>query len=738
MKHSLHHLHHVYLHRKFSSSGQNRIVCLFVVCIAFLSFTNFASGQNYRPERWQDGRELRQGKFLLGAGWGTLGVGFTTTPATVISVPALEPELKNNAFGSFSVGGMVGVAPHLDLGLEIGGTQGGWMYSGAAKYAFLPYSSPFQAAAMFTYSYSAAEIRYGPSSIDSLIQGLFRVPVIAQQKYLLRANMSIFDLSVPLSYDISPEWSLLLAPRIMWASYYAGIGDESIIPNGLSSVSLIETGTNKLLYGFSIGAKAVRESPQWWQYLLPVPFLASGAMQLSFTWAHEERLNVTLSYQNLFPSFGTLLTTVSQEEMDNIESERRQKDSILTEQKRQIEIERTRFGRALSAEIIGIKGIDSSGSIVENPTMRVEEFDSEESLAILPAVFFEHNSHVIPARYRRIRSADRFAFTTDNLARFKPAEAYRNILNIIGKRMSDISTATLTVRGTTSGFGEEAANEALAERRAHAVMDYLIEVWKISPTRFTIQTLAKADTVGLRGEFADFSRVELSSSSESILAPIESRGIMRRTMPERIQFGFDIAAGAGLKQWNFELTQMEGTEVRTLKTETGRDASINQYTWVVGETQASVPTSGENIAVRLEITDLTNRVAESSLALVPVDYISLQQKQRSRASDTKIYRLQTWIWGSLDANFAQSSSAHIPEPRIMSEIRRKFPPTSTLRIPTQLSKEQELSLQQGLSRPVQFTRTKSSASLSTLVLPEERIYARTVSMEIREPVLAKQ
>ena len=706
------------------------------------------SAQIYRPERWQDGRPLRQGKFLLGAGWNIGGFGFTPDLAEIAATPPKIPSLGSPAVGAYSIGGFVGVASNLDLGLEIGGTRGGWAYNFSAKYAFLPYTSPFQVALLLGIGLCPVEIRFGENEFDNTVDSLFIRPSTPLQSYYIRSNLTTYDLSIPLSIDTSPELTWLLAPRVAFGDYFAGVGTEGTAPNGLSTVSLTQTSTSAWFYGFTVGAKVVRESPQWWQYLLPVPFLASGAMQMSFTWARGSFYEVSLSYQHLFPSFGTLLTTVTQEEMNNIEQDRRQKDSILAAQKEQIELGRTRLGRALSAEIVSVKGTDERGNTIDNPTLRVEEFEAETSVALLPYIFFEHNSFVLPSRYRRIRAADRASFTIEHFARLRPTDMYRNILNILGKRLQDASTATLTLTGTTSGLGEEAGNTALAERRARAVQDYLVDVWKISPQRFTVQTRVKSDTAGIGGEVADTRRVEITASEPSICADLTTQDAMPLVTPERLTFGFDIAAGAGLKQWNLELTQLEGTEVKTLKLEAGTDANINKYIWNINETRASVPLSGENVVARLEITDLTNRVAESALALVPVDYISLPQKRRTARTDTKITALQRWVFG-----FEQENTT--PDAASIQAVQRAFAPKAGIILRSRLrSQEQfdalEKALRANLSGAISLEPLSLSHSLRndvgsgvfapslSLLTSEDRFYARAVSIEIRTPVVAKQ
>jgi hypothetical protein len=697
---------------------------------------NTLPAQTYRPEHYQDGRSLRQGKFLISAGWGLGGIGFTAIPENVTANPPTEPRIENPALGTLALGLNVGLADNIDFGFELGGTRGGLAYTVFLKSAFFPYSSPFQIALLGGVSACPAEINFGLSLVDRIVDSVLQRP--SPSPYYVRSNMTTLSLTAPISYDISPEWTLIAEPRIHWANYDAGVGSARTAPNGLSAVDLTFTSTSAWFYGFTIGAKAVRPEPLWWQYLVPVPFLASGCMQMSFLWSSNNFFTISLSYQHLFPTFGTLLTTVTQDEMNTIQADRRTKDSLLAEQKLQLELERSRLGRALSADIISVKGMDGKGVAVENPTVRVEEFEAQTSLPLLPYIFFEQNSFVLPSRYRRIRAADRLSFTMEHFARLKPSEMYRNILNIIGKRMNTVSSATITLVGTTSGLAEEAGNTELAERRAIAVQNYLVDVWKIAPQRIIIQTRPKQDTVGLRGEIADTRRVEISASEPEILADVSSQEIIPSVTPEKIVFGFDIAAGAGLKQWNLEVTQLAGTEVRTLKYETGTDSNINKYTWNIAETRASVPISGENISARLEVTDLTNRVVESALALVPVEYISVEQKRRSGNTDMKRTLLQRWLFGFEGWNSPNTAQERVLDNVALQEIQSLLSSESEIIARTSLGTQERTSLQNALKSalklPVQVLEGQAPTIPQT---PEDRFYARCVAFEIRTPMARK-
>jgi outer membrane protein OmpA-like peptidoglycan-associated protein len=692
---------------------------LVLVCVYFLLSCGFLQAQTYRVERFQDGRPLRQGKFLIGAGWSFLGIGYSVDPLGLEQNPPIVPRPEDPSFGLLSLTGSFGIAKEVDLGIELSGTRGGPSAAFWGKWGFLPYSSPFQIALQPGIGYSVAEIRL---PVENALH-----PV-----RLLRSNLFVVDVSLPISYDLDKEWTLMIAPHIMTSGYNASVGWDTTAPNGLRVATLAQTEAGGLFYGITIGAKVIRPSPEWWKYLLPVPFWASGSVQLSLNWHQSGAVAFSFGYQNLFPSFGTLLTTVTQEEMDGIVSERQQKDSLVVLQKQQLELERTRNARALSAEITNVKGIGENGKEENNPTLRIEEFASLERRPLLASVFFEHNSYVIPTRYRRVRSADRMSFSVENVANLRLVEMYRNILNIVGKRLSDKPDARLMLTGNTSGVGEEANNRSLAERRANAVMDYLADVWKIAPNRMTVTigvqtTQSPTDTANAR-------RVELSSTDPDILRDVESNAVQRIISPTVIAFGLDIAAGVGVKQWTIELTQLEDREVRTLKLDNGTRSNLTQYVWNIAENPASMPSSSENVVARLEVTDITNRVAESSLALLPVDYISLEKKRRAAQTDVVSDSYYRWLFAE-DGRSAINTDALAALKALSKQGSRLI-----ITIPNSLNTTQEQVFREAIQAaslaPTQVH--PATTLLATQTTPEERIYARCFKFEYLTPYTAKQ
>jgi outer membrane protein OmpA-like peptidoglycan-associated protein len=151
---------------------------------------------------------------------------------------------------------------------------------------------------------------------------------------------------------------------------------------------------------------------------------------------------------------------------------------------------------------------------------------SEES-PFLRVVFFDHNSSEIPERYVRYANYEE-TLTFEESQSPNPLIHHRNILNVIGQRMQMHPWAGLTITGCNSNYEEEEGNLDLSKARAEAVKDYLVNVWRIAPTRLTVESRnlpEKASTSSVELGRAENRRVELQSSDAGILKPVLTNNV---------------------------------------------------------------------------------------------------------------------------------------------------------------------------------------------------------------------
>lgn len=128
----------------------------------------------------------------------------------------------------------------------------------------------------------------------------------------------------------------------------------------------------------------------------------------------------------------------------------------------------------------------------EETQLRVERNRSGyNTLRPLPIIFFDQASSTIPSRYQtfgRSLDADDYREEQEIDLSYEFANRqfakYREILNIIGYRMSLEDTTSIRLLGGYST--EPGENGEIAGERADVVAEYLRNVWRIDPSRITI------------------------------------------------------------------------------------------------------------------------------------------------------------------------------------------------------------------------------------------------------------
>lgn len=131
------------------------------------------------------------------------------------------------------------------------------------------------------------------------------------------------------------------------------------------------------------------------------------------------------------------------------------------------------------------KGLTPSGL---SDTLRIEKkrIQATEYHPLLPYIFFDTDSAVIPDRYVQLTQKTRRNFETERLPHGSSIDVYYNILNIVGQRMRDIRNVRIKLTGYIS---HHETDSTLPRRRAEAVRDYLINVWRIAERRIVVDTL---------------------------------------------------------------------------------------------------------------------------------------------------------------------------------------------------------------------------------------------------------
>lgn len=138
--------------------------------------------------------------------------------------------------------------------------------------------------------------------------------------------------------------------------------------------------------------------------------------------------------------------------------------------------------RPLSVTVTA-RGVLPNGQASNEPVLPEKSTSTRASEPVLPYVFFDENSSVIPARYSQSGAT---GFSETQLAGKDALEVNHELLDIVGSRMKQYPEISVKITGTNSNTGSERHNLALSKERAMAVRNYLINTWGISENRITV------------------------------------------------------------------------------------------------------------------------------------------------------------------------------------------------------------------------------------------------------------
>ncbi len=382
--------------------------------------------------------------------------------------------------------------------------------------------------------------------------------------------------------------------------------------------------------------------------------------------------------------------------------------------------------RQLSAQI-RVVGIQPNNQREDNPTVIVEEFEGEEHFPLLPHVYFqEGRSDVNESRMK-------LSFPSPKPPRFEESAVptqmlgvYAELLNIIGARLQQHSTAALVLTGTVSNTGSESNNLALAKERADAVKNYFEQVWKIDPARITVewQLLPQnPSSLTTKDGQEENRRVEIASSDSRILAPVVKRDTIRTITPPRLELlpTAQSGSGRGIASWRMDAVQADSTvgAFSGVGTPTPRIINLQEQ----GADKRFAVRTTEPITARLFVTDSTGEetIASTSLA---VQQRTLRSKRIRQERDKRIDQFSLILF-----DFDKSSLSDANQAIMETIIKRSITSESTIVISAYADRQGSLEYNRALAeRRAQEVRTLLTQS--SLALAAERISVDAVGNSI--------
>ncbi|MBL7998627.1 MAG: OmpA family protein [Candidatus Kapabacteria bacterium] len=390
---------------------------------------------------------------------------------------------------------------------------------------------------------------------------------------------------------------------------------------------------------------------------------------------------------------------------------------------------------ALSATV-SASGLYDDGRETPTVKLEVEEFSSVLMTPLLPYVFFDENSSDIPSRYKLLTITTRERFKEERVNNPDRLATYYHILNIIGKRMRQNPDAVLTVTGCNADIGSEKSNLALSQQRADAVRKYLLDVWELPEARVKVEARnipAKAANALTSDGAQENRRVELSSNSAAIVAPLITNDTLKTVTPPSVRFRSKVLHDNDIASWKLQATQ----DNSALKTFDGTGEIPDVLDWNVNIEKGTQPLTNSDIVYTLAVTDTRSEKVESKNSL-PVQQITIKKKKAERIGDKEIQRFSLILFD------VRSDEITPANKQIVNIIKPYITPASTVRITgytDRLGDAQQnqilaearaanTSKELGVKDNSEQVQGKGNATLYDANLPEGRLYTRTVDIVI--------
>ena len=392
----------------------------------------------------------------------------------------------------------------------------------------------------------------------------------------------------------------------------------------------------------------------------------------------------------------------------------------------------------LSADVQLFK-IDSTGKLIKNFSLQIEDFISLNMRPLLNYVFFDHNSDIIPNKYKKISKEEAEKFSIKKLQNLGALETYYQVLNIIGHRLKNDPKTKIDIVGCNSNTKEEKNNKKLSENRALSVRDYLAEVWGIEDSRMKIISRnlpTKPSKSDDSTSIEENRRVEIITKNDDITAPVTTTDTMRVIENYNLKFVNNWKSEVGINSWDL-VAELDNNRIFNKNDKGVPDSSIK---WTIDENSKILNHTG-SIFYYLKVQDNLGQSAVSSKNRLPIEQLTIDKKRIERISDKEFeyYSLILFDFGKSQLRNEHKSVVDLIKNRIQKDskvyIKGYTDSIGDEDDNAKLSDKRAKSVAKRLSIPQEFvTGVGESSLLYPNDSPEGRFYCRTVQIVIETPV----
>jgi len=298
-------------------------------------------------------------------------------------------------------------------------------------------------------------------------------------------------------------------------------------------------------------------------------------------------------------------------------------------------------------------------------SLTIEEIKTIDSSPMLGHIYFADGSSEIPPHYARFAGPEETqGFDPQQLR--GTLEKYYQVLNIVGKRLTDHPEAQITLVGCNTNTGTEKGNKELSTQRAEAVSNYLQQVWNIAPERIAIEArnLPEMPSASrLKEGQAENRRVEIRSTDPAILMPIPSIYLEAQIDTPALTLRPSAIAPCDIARWQITAANAGGN----LAELAGEGAPAS-------EVQVPLPTAdlraigtGGDIAVTMELQDNKGHSVVFSPGPVKVNFIETSQRLAHK-QDLKVQEKYALILFAFDKDTIDARNQEVVN-QVVARIR---------------------------------------------------------------------
>lgn len=285
-----------------------------------------------------------------------------------------------------------------------------------------------------------------------------------------------------------------------------------------------------------------------------------------------------------------------------------------------------------------------------------------EELPMIPRVFFPSQESKIAASRYDVLSPAQNVFDPANVREINTA--YRNLLNIVAARLKHNPAAVITLTGFSSGPRFESNWRELAEARAQAVHDYLVDSVGVAAAQ--IVRLAPlqpgrrlpANNTALQEEWQRVLLAAPAPFESELLAPLHIERKEVEALPQRCGFVNKYSlAEVGVAEWRIAILNSAGDTVQVLA---GKEALPDTVYWewhhALIKPEAAFDPAGDQNAPALEQEGYFSLWLKDRLGQVAVSPVKKMSVRRRRIShEVGVERIPIFLFGFGEAQLGSFS-----------------------------------------------------------------------------------